>query len=288
MGCGASSNPQVSPRSTPVVPDVGGKSRAFDPSSSDKENVAPRGEESHEEFMARYAQKAAARKEGKPIPWDDKELAFRNKQLAEDEKRKQEVVQQMREVDAPDWVKERAVALSSGDENGVSPQQAVEAATWASRVIYTQKTPRGEQGAGGSAELALHTSAKVFGDGGAKAKGFGYDKAFDGDLETYYHASPNGRNTSWVGLQFALPCKLTRLRFHPRREEAVRMAGGVFEASARPDPESDEWSPLHVVPGEVGEQWYTVTWDAAHATPFLRFRYRGPEGPSPCTRNRTT
>ena len=67
MGCGASSNPQVSPRSTPVVPDVGGKSRAFDPSSSDKENVAPRGEESHEEFMARYAQKAAARKEGKPL-----------------------------------------------------------------------------------------------------------------------------------------------------------------------------------------------------------------------------
>jgi len=270
MGCGASSNPQISPRPPQLGITPGIK---LDPSFGDKENRAPKaGEESHDQFMTRYAEKAAARKEGKPVQWDDKEKAFRNQQLKDEEQRKQESVKQLKEVDAPDWVKERALATGGGEQNGVTAAQAVEAATWASRVIFAKKA--GDPSA--PAELALHLCSKIYGDGGARAKGFGYDKAFDGDLETYYNAAPNGRDNAWVGLQLEAPTKLTRLRFHPRSENASRMAGGTFEGSTRQDPESDEWTSLHVVPAEVEEQWYTVTWDRASATPFSRFRYIQP------------
>jgi len=260
MGCGASSQPQVSPRGNSQIKPA--------PFKADVVKGLP--EESHDEFLNRYKAKQEMRMAGKVLPWDQREEEHRAAEMTRTQEQKKEIMDKMVEAKAPDWVVETAAREATARQMTPSTAaRSVEAATWASRVIY-QKNQQGQEGAE-SVEMALHKTSRVFGGGGAKAKGFGYDKAFDGDLETHVHCTANGKEPSFVALHFDKAYHLARFRFHPAGDYSDRMIGGVFEASTIEQPECDEWQSLHTVPDTVTEDWHLVKVESGDA--FRCFRY---------------
>ena len=58
------------------------------------------------------------------------------------------------------------------------------------------------------------------------------EKAFDGDINTYFDAP---ESIGWAGLSLANHHKITGINFYPRAEFAGRMVGGKFQASTSAD-----------------------------------------------------
>lgn len=63
------------------------------------------------------------------------------------------------------------------------------------------------------------------------------DKAFDGDLGTYYNAA--NAASDWAGLDLGNPQSIGKIRFGPRAGYASRMVGGRFQGSNTADFSSD-------------------------------------------------
>ncbi|MBX9627142.1 MAG: discoidin domain-containing protein, partial [Gemmataceae bacterium] len=61
------------------------------------------------------------------------------------------------------------------------------------------------------------------------------EKAFDGDLESFFDAPDTIAEGAWVGLDLGSAQVLTRVRFAPRPGYGGRMVGGVFQASNAAD-----------------------------------------------------
>ncbi|MCL2104403.1 MAG: discoidin domain-containing protein [Kiritimatiellaeota bacterium] len=63
------------------------------------------------------------------------------------------------------------------------------------------------------------------------------DKAFDGNVTTYFDAPSGNANNAWTGLDFGSEKEITSIRFVPRRNSTHpnRMDGGWFEVADNPD-----------------------------------------------------
>ena len=135
------------------------------------EKVTKKPGDSHEDFLARYAAKAASKQKGKASPWGRVKSTL------------PETVNQqaLEEASAPEWLREHVGAVEAGgvmDEPTRQQQEkVVQAATWAARALYNK---RDKEGASSSRQeepaKPLHKTAKVFGEGGVRAPGMEYDK----------------------------------------------------------------------------------------------------------------
>jgi len=110
------------------------------------------------------------------------------------------------------------------------------------------------------------------GYGGVSAAGHGYNKVFDGDINTYYDSKAVHASDAWVGLEFKEPCRVMMLRFHPRVGHGERMRGGVIEAATTP---GDEFIQLHTIRLAPSDKWQDVHLNMASKV-FSSIRYRGP------------
>lgn len=65
------------------------------------------------------------------------------------------------------------------------------------------------------------------------------DKAFDGDLDTFFDAPQSDRDKAWVGLDLGSPRVITEIKYAPRNDPGVlflkRMVGGKFQGSPSAD-----------------------------------------------------
>jgi hypothetical protein len=61
----------------------------------------------------------------------------------------------------------------------------------------------------------------------AKETGFGFDRVFDQDLETFF--TTEKKDTSWVGLDFKKPVLLDKLRYCPRSDTDFILEGNTYE-----------------------------------------------------------
>ena len=214
MGCGASSPAAASPpasappRAIATLQEKDGGDQVRHSVDSDSHNrqyaqwveekekeAQMKGEEvqeSHDDFMAKYAAKAAAAQAAQAMGHSNHQGSVKS-QPARDDKahedlmakyaakaaaahaknsKAQVIKKKLEDIAAPAWVAERAGAGDQQNDTAV-----VEAATWASRVVYGgagQASP-GSQ-VPDSDLIALHLIGTVFGEGGVKEKGMGYDK----------------------------------------------------------------------------------------------------------------
>jgi glucose/arabinose dehydrogenase len=95
------------------------------------------------------------------------------------------------------------------------------------------------------------------------------DKAFDGNLATYFDApNPNG---SWVGLDLGQSFSITQIRFGPRPTLASRMIGGVFQASNTADFSSGVVDLHTIVAAPADNQFTSVAVSSGAAFRYVRY-----------------
>lgn len=104
------------------------------------------------------------------------------------------------------------------------------------------------------------------------------EKAFDGDLGTYYDAA-NGSG-DWVGFDLGVARRITEVRYCPRDNWASRMKGGRFEASDTPDFSSGVVT-LYTIPSGIFSaspaEGVMTSRDVGDTGGYRYVRYRGPD-----------
>ena len=95
------------------------------------------------------------------------------------------------------------------------------------------------------AKAAIHrkcwTLYNIIGTTGSwQNQGSTREKAFDGDLNTYFDA--NIGTGAWTGLDFGTAKIVTQIKYAPRSAYPSRMVGGVFQASSTADFSSDVYT----------------------------------------------
>src|SRR5258708_28074011 len=101
------------------------------------------------------------------------------------------------------------------------------------------------KGGGGASRPAVvvnparKLTGKVIGlEGSWNEEGSTREKAFDGDLETFFDAPEGHMDDAWVGLDLGGPKIVTEIKFAPRGGQALfqqRMVGGRFQGSNTAD-----------------------------------------------------
>ncbi|MBX9624222.1 MAG: discoidin domain-containing protein, partial [Gemmataceae bacterium] len=85
-----------------------------------------------------------------------------------------------------------------------------------------------------TAGAGVRLAGTVIGTAGSRdGAGRTRDKAFDGNLATYFDAPAAAGG--WVGLDLGAARAISQIRFAPRAYASVRMVGGVFQASNTAD-----------------------------------------------------
>jgi len=115
-----------------------------------------------------------------------------------------------------------------------------------------------------------------FGSGAASAPGFEFDKAYDGDPNTYFDAAAADGAFAGIDLGEGNAAQVTKIRFHPRLGNADRMAGGRFQGS---NVATDTgYVDLYIIPATTipGTTWNTVV--LTNTQSFRYLRYLGPDG----------
>jgi hypothetical protein len=88
---------------------------------------------------------------------------------------------------------------------------------------------------GSPVTLAIHKlTGKVIGtEGSYNDEGNTRDKAFDGDLDTFFDAPNDHGDDAWVGLDLGSPKVITEIKYAPRSDQRDmmqrRMIGGIFQ-----------------------------------------------------------
>jgi hypothetical protein len=117
--------------------------------------------------------------------------------------------------------------------------------------------------------------AAVIHDGGGTYGGYPNtaDKAFDGQIATFYDAKEPRGSYAGIDLGPGRSAVVTAIRYYARGGQAGRMIGGVFEGSNAP---AGGYVTLATVTGASDQAWTTVLVGGAAAYRYLR--YRGPDG----------
>jgi hypothetical protein len=112
----------------------------------------------------------------------------------------------------------------------------------------------------------------VIGSGGSSSDATTYDKAWDGDANTYYNAA--NASGSYTAVQLLLPSEITSINFQPRSGHSSRMVGGRFEAAVS---ETGPWDLLYTIATAPREGQLTPV--VVHSTTYYQWvRYAGPSG----------
>jgi hypothetical protein len=131
-------------------------------------------------------------------------------------------------------------------------------------------TPTSAPTQGNSVKL----TGTLFGTSPSWAPGSEYDKAFDGDINTWFDNGNADGGYTGIDLGAGNAKQITEIRFYPRTGNTGRMEGGRFQGS---NTSSDSgYTDLYVVPGGISEQWYEVTITDPNSYRYLR--YIGPDG----------
>ncbi|HEY5706112.1 MAG TPA: PA14 domain-containing protein [Terrimicrobiaceae bacterium] len=141
---------------------------------------------------------------------------------------------------------------------------------------------RGPDGSNGNvAEIEFYRHGRevrggAFGTlGSSNNNGSTFDKALDGNTETFFDApTPDG---AYVGFDLDVPAGLEHLRYYPRPGFEESMRGGVFEGT-NGDRETGPYTKISVSIGTSLPGWNKNTfWSAAGLSSFRYLRYRGPD-----------
>jgi M6 family metalloprotease-like protein len=97
------------------------------------------------------------------------------------------------------------------------------------------------------------------------------DKAFDGDINTYFDAN---QSVAWTGLTLATEHKVTVIRYVPRQGLEARMIGGKFQGSN--SAEFSTYTDLATVTAKPSSGWNCF--DVSNISSFKYLRYISPEG----------
>ena len=102
-------------------------------------------------------------------------------------------------------------------------------------------------------------------------QGSTFDKALDGNLDTFFDASvPTG---AYVGIDTgAAPVSTDKIRFYPRLYHTARMVGGVFEGT-NGDPVNGPYETIYTIPSNPPPTWNEVD---VNLKDYRHLRYRGP------------
>ena len=97
------------------------------------------------------------------------------------------------------------------------------------------------------------------------------DKAFDGDVNTFFDAN---ESVAWTGLSLSNYYNVTNIRYVPRQDLASRMVGGKFQGSTSED--FSNYTDLATVVAAPTSGWNCF--DVSSTVAFKYIRYIGPEG----------
>ncbi len=135
--------------------------------------------------------------------------------------------------------------IPNGDETGATPTYITTGATTLGQhTIYLKVYDNGALMSSTSAIVNVNSAAPVdvkltgtiIGTAGSyQNKGNTRDKAFDGNLNSFFDAPENEHNGAWVGLDLVTAKKITDIKFAPRAGFEGRMYGGLFQASNDPN-----------------------------------------------------
>lgn len=110
-----------------------------------------------------------------------------------------------------------------------------------------------------------------FGASPSYAAGSEFDKAFDGNTNTFFdYLSANGGYTG-LDLGSGNAAIVKKIRFYPRATYASRMLGGKFQGSNNID---GTYTDLHTISGAI-QDWNEIA--ISNATAFRYLRYLSPE-----------
>ncbi|MFC1504835.1 carbohydrate binding domain-containing protein, partial [Spirochaetota bacterium] len=108
-------------------------------------------------------------------------------------------------------------------------------------------------------------SGTVFGYGNPWAAGSEWDKAFDGDINTFVDLVTDG---GYTGIQLGAAAQVTKIRFYPRVPNFMnRMVGGKFQGSV----DGSSYTDLAVITDIPIEDWNTITISDSTAYAYLRY-----------------
>jgi hypothetical protein len=120
---------------------------------------------------------------------------------------------------------------------------------------------------------AVQLTGTPYGTGPPFEPSSGFDKAFDGDVTTFFdYSQPSGGYTG-IDLGAGHAARVTKIRFVPRSNQPGRMTGGVFQgctdgpAAGCHDLATVNWTPTY--------DWYQLT--VTDPTPYRWLRYVGPD-----------
>lgn len=134
--------------------------------------------------------------------------------------------------------------------------------------------PAADKNPGGGHKL----TGKVIGTNGSyQGQGNTKDKAFDGNLDTFFDA-PQNNATAWVGIDLGDAKVITQIKYAPRAEFPERMVGGRFQGSNSPTFRGDQ-TELFSVAAEPAKGKLTSQ-EIRNTKAFRYVRYVGPDGGS--------
>eukprot|EP01047_Picozoa_sp_COSAG01_P051683 COSAG01_NODE_5359_length_4310_cov_55.597720_4_plen_328_part_00 len=142
-------------------------------------------------------------------------------------------------------------------------------------------------GAGGSLARSASTAGlrglEIIGSGDAYTGARTYDKAWDGDVETFFDCT--GADSCYSGVQLPAATTIGTVRFYPRgncggcgvpgcagdsEQGACRMVGGTFEGS---NSQSGPWMELFKITTKpVEKAWTSVHVASAQSVTFFRYK----------------
>ncbi|BFM42578.1 hypothetical protein CFS9_12190 [Flavobacterium sp. CFS9] len=102
------------------------------------------------------------------------------------------------------------------------------------------------------------------------AAGSEYDKAFDGNITTFFDA--NSANSGYTGLDLGTAKVVTNIRYYPRKSWTGRMTGGKFQGSNTST--SAGFVDLYTIPTQPDYAWQDVS--IPNSTAYRYYRYLSP------------
>ncbi|XEC94163.1 hypothetical protein AB6A23_23050 [Paenibacillus tarimensis] len=120
----------------------------------------------------------------------------------------------------------------------------------------------------------LQLNGTLFGLDPAWSPGGEYDKAFDGDINTFYDYFAGNGGYTGIDLGEGNEAVISQIRFYPRNSFPARMVGGKFQGSNE-GPDSG-FVDLYTIPSSPPVEWNEVTITDPSAYRYLR--YLSPNG----------
>lgn len=124
-------------------------------------------------------------------------------------------------------------------------------------------------------------SGTAFGTGPAYTVGHEYDKATDGNIDTYFDDTNASGGYTGIDLGAGNAKSISKIRFYPKVDQTGRMTGGKFQGSNTST--SSGYTDLYTIPPPTGWTGVVIT----NGTAFRYLRYLGTtNGLYQCGRNR--